>query len=163
MNQYLTRPDGSLPDGVTQEYLEGMGLTLVRPVDPPQQPGMTPVEGEPEFRDGAWWQTWSLVDNTPTPQPVPPAVTRRQLLLILRQLDIITDQEALEAARTGAVPATIQSFFALLSDADRVAAEITWATMSQCERDHPLLLGLAAQMNLTDAQVDDFFRTAATL
>ena len=92
-----------------------------------------------------------------------PPITRRQLLLILPQIGVITAQEAIAAARTGEVPAAIQSFFALLSDADRLAAEITWATMSVCERSNPLLLGLAAQLGMSDAQVDDFFRMAAAL
>lgn len=162
MQQYLTLPDGSLPEGVTREHLESYGLTLVRPVEPPTGQGMVAVEGQPEERDGVWWQTWTLAPAPPTVLPVPD-ITRRQLLLILPKVGVITAQEALAAAQTGAVPATIQSYFALLSDDDRLAAEITWATMSICERQNPLVLGLAAQLNLTDEQVDDFFRQASML
>ena len=97
------------------------------------------------------------------PVPVPQTITRRQLIMVLWQTGTITAQEAADAAKTGAVPAAIQSYFALLPDAERMAAEITWASMSVAERGNPLIAALAAQLGLTGAQVDDFFRLAATL
>lgn len=76
MTQYLTRPDGSIPHGVDVAGLQAAGIRIVRPVLPPRASGMIAIEGEPEDRDGAWWQTWRL---EPAPPPeVDPAEIRAQ-------------------------------------------------------------------------------------
>ncbi len=95
---------------------------------------------------------------------VPRTITSRQLLLGLMANDFITEQEALDAARTGAVPASIQrAFDALPTSAERVAAAITWAKMGVVERSHPLVASLAAANKMTDAQVDAFFVACAAI
>jgi hypothetical protein len=68
IRQYLTQPDGTIPPGVDVVALEAAGVLIVRPVDPPRTPGTMAVEGEPEQRDGVWWQTWGEVP-VETPQP----------------------------------------------------------------------------------------------
>lgn len=95
--------------------------------------------------------------------PVPASITRRQLLLQLALSEMISSAEALAAAQTGAVPAAVQAVFDQLAPADKLAAEITWATMSVAERGHPLVAALAAAQAMTDADIDDFFRAAAQL
>lgn len=97
------------------------------------------------------------------PVPVPATITRRQLILALATMALITGEEALAAARTGAVPAAVQAAFDNLSPSDKLAAEITWATMSIAERDHPLVALLAAANDMSSGDVDDFFRLAAGL
>jgi len=97
------------------------------------------------------------------PAPVPASVSRRQLLLALTQMQLITGEEALAAATTGAVPAAVQAVFDNMEPADKLAAQITWASMSVAERDNPLVAALAAANGMTSAEVDDFFRLAAGL
>jgi hypothetical protein len=63
--QYLTQPDGTIPANVDVAALDAAGVLIVRPVDPPRTPGMVPVEGEPEQRNGGWWQTWREVPVEP--------------------------------------------------------------------------------------------------
>lgn len=63
--QYLTLPDGSIHPGVNLSALEEAGVLIVRPVDPPMEPGMIAVEGDPEMRDGVLWQTWIMSNPTP--------------------------------------------------------------------------------------------------
>jgi hypothetical protein len=99
----------------------------------------------------------------PEPPPVPASITRRQMLLQLALSEMITGQEALAAAQTGAVPAAVQAVFDQLEPADKLAAEITWATMSEADRGHPLVAALAATQAMTEADIDDFFRAAALL
>lgn len=99
----------------------------------------------------------------PPPPPVPASITRRQMLLQLALAGMITGPEALAAAQTGAVPASVQAVFDQLGPSDKLGAEITWATMSEADRGHPLVAALAATQAMTDEQIDDFFRAAAQL
>lgn len=97
------------------------------------------------------------------PKPLPASITRRQMLLQLALSGMITGPEALAAAQTGAVPAAVQAVFDQLGPTDKLAAEITWATMSVADRGHPLVAALAATQAMTDAEIDDFFRAAGAL
>lgn len=63
--QYLTLPDGSIHPGVSLSVLEDAGVLIVRPVNPPREPGMIAVEGDPEMRDGILWQTWIMSSLPP--------------------------------------------------------------------------------------------------
>jgi len=120
------------------------------------------IASEPELWDVLREQAPDrLPDNAPP--PVPASITRRQLLLQLALSGMITGPEALAAAQTGAVPAAVQAVFDQLGPADKLAAEITWATMSVADRGHPLVAALAATRAMTDEQIDDFFRAAAQL
>lgn len=95
---------------------------------------------------------------------VPDSISSRQLLIGLMTESVITESEAIEAARTGAVPAAIQAVFDKLpSGAERAAAAITWAKMSVVERNHPLVDALAAANGMSDADVDAFFQTCAEI
>lgn len=103
-----------------------------------------------------------VLDNLPG-FPVPDAITRRQLLIALAQMEIISGEEALAAAKTGAVPTAVQVVFDNMQPADKLNAQITWASMSVAERNHPLVAALAAANGMTDAEIDDFFRLAASI
>lgn len=103
----------------------------------------------------------------PPPEPpvpvVPASITRRQLLLALAGAGLITAEEALAAATTGAVPAMIDAVFAGLPDAEALGARITWATMSVAERDHPLIGALIVAELATAGEVDALFVVGAAL
>jgi hypothetical protein len=101
--------------------------------------------------------------SVPAPAPVPASITRRQLLLALTAAGLMTGEEALAAAMTGAVPASIDAVFAALPAADALAARITWATMAIAERDHPLIAALVAADLATEAALDALFVAAAAL
>jgi hypothetical protein len=102
----------------------------------------------------------ALQPGTVSPGPV---ISRRQFLLALTQAGLITEAEALAAAQTGAVPAAIDGFFATLPSAQQTAARITWATMTQVERHHPLIQGVIDAQLATAEQVDALFSIAASL
>lgn len=85
MKQYLTRPDGTIPSNVDVAALLSAGVRIVRPTEPTREPGMVMVEGEPEERDGTWWQTWT---SLPAPPPeVDPAEVRAQRNALLAACD----------------------------------------------------------------------------
>jgi hypothetical protein len=97
------------------------------------------------------------------PPPVPEVISRRQFLLALHASGLVTEQEVLAAAQTGAVPAAIDAFFATLPPAQQTAARITWATMTQVERHHPLVQAVIDAQLATAEQVDALFSAAANL
>jgi hypothetical protein len=119
------------------------GETIVRPATPEEEAAILAVRN--------------------APPPVPSAISRRQLLIALTAAGLITKAEALAAAKTGDVPAAIDTVFAKLPPEQTLAARITWATMTQVERDHPLVQAIIDAQIASAEQVDALFRAAAKL
>jgi hypothetical protein len=121
----------------------------------------------PEGVAQGWLWDGSTFTAPPPAQPpapvVPASITRRQLLLALAGAGLITAPEALAAATTGAVPASIDAVFAELPAGQALAARITWATMGVAEREHPLIGALVAAELATAAEVDALFIAGGAL
>lgn len=80
--------------------------------------------------------------------PVPASVTRRQALTVLT---------------LGGYIEQIESAIAAIQDPQqRIIAQIFWRESQQFERYNPTLIALAYAIRLTDEQLDDLFRQAAT-
>lgn len=75
---------------------------------------------------------------------VPASVTPRQVRLLLLSQGLLDDVQAMIAAQDQ-------------------ATRITWEFALEFRRDDPLLNALAANLGLTDQQIDDFFIAAAAL
>ena len=90
-------------------------------------------------------------DVEPPPLYVPPlrALTRRQLRLWLLGQGIST--------------ADIEAAIAALPEAEREAALIEWQDSSEYRRDHPLLVRLAGDLGLNEAQLDAGWAEAVAL
>lgn len=117
------------------------------------------TDGTPEI--GAGWNGGVFASPT---APVPQSVTRRQLMIGLVQAGVITVAEWQSSYSTGDLPAAVQAAVAALpTEAERIAAQITWAEMERAERDHPLIVSLAAHVGVSTAQMDDYFRAWAVL
>jgi hypothetical protein len=119
--------------------------------------------GETIVRDATPAEAAEIEALRNAPPPVPAAISRRQLLIALAQAKLITEAEALAAAKTGEVPAAIDAVFAALPKEQALAARITWATMTVVERDHPLIQAVINAKLATAEQVDALFRAAAEL
>jgi hypothetical protein len=119
------------------------GETIVRPATPEEEAAILAVRT--------------------APPPVPSAISRRQLLIALVAAGLITEVEALAAAKTGDVPTVIDTVFSKLPPEQALAARITWATMTQVERDHPLVQAIIDAQIASAEQVDALFRAAARL
>jgi hypothetical protein len=102
------------------------------------------------------------------PAPIPPSIediraitflTRRAFCLALAIANILPPAEAIDAAK-GNWPATFDAALAGLPDAEKIAAQIEWATAQNVQRTHPLLAMLALEANISAAQVDTLFGIA---
>ncbi len=122
----------------TDNPAEWMGLTDVTP------PSFDPATA------GCFWRGdhWEIVQAQPPVEPVPASVTMRQARLTLLQSGLLTQVNAAIANMPGA---------------EGDAARIEWEYAQEARRDSPLLAQLAGALGLSDAQLDDLFRLAATL
>lgn len=112
----------------------------------------------PEYVWNASQSQWVEDADLKRQLATPEAITPRQLLIGLMRSGLISEQEAVDAAKTGSVPAGIQKIFDALPTADdRTEAAITWAKMSVVERNNPLVASLAAANGMSEADVDNFF------
>lgn len=93
-----------------------------------------------------------FLDPPPVPPPPapPPSLSRRQLLLALLSIGVTADMVAAEIE-------------AIADPIERAAAMIEWTAASSYERDHPLVVDLAAAFGLPAGQVDDLWTWAASL
>ena len=122
----------------TDNPAEWMGLTDVTP------PSFDPATA------GCFWRGdhWEIVQAQPPVEPVPGAVSMRQARLALLGAGLLAQVNTAVAAMPG-------------PDGD--AARITWEFAGDVQRSDALLAQLAGALNLSTAQLDDLFRTAATL
>jgi hypothetical protein len=84
----------------------------------------------------------------PPPPRVPKSISMRQARLALLGAGLLAQVDAAIAAMPGV---------------EGEAARIEWEYASEVRRDNPLFTAMAAQLGLSGEQLDDLFRTAATL
>ena len=94
--------------------------------------------------DGSAWVPAPL----PAPLPAPEVVTMRQARLALLQSGLLAQVNTAIANMPGAAGDT---------------ARIEWEFSSTVERNRPLVQSLIGALGLTESQLDDLFRLAATL
>lgn len=85
------------------------------------------------------------------------SISKRQLLIALVNNNFISDQEAIDAATSGAIPLSMQGLIVSMAD------KVTWAAMTVIERDHPLVQAFAQGANLDEETLIAFFNQASTL
>lgn len=113
--------------------------------DNPKAEGLTPLPARPSEAHQWDGEEWVL-----PPVPVPESVTARQIRLWLVSHGV--SLAAVEAA-IDAIPDAQQ----------REMVRVEWEYAPYVERIHPMLVPLAAALGLSEAQVDQAFREAATI
>lgn len=110
----------------------------------------------------------SIVDSFTVEQMQAPATPRlisdRQFFQALALQGAITQEEALAAVRTGAIPAAMQSFIDAIPDQDQqFGATMLLSGAVEFDRNHPLVESFRQAMGWTLQQTNDLWRLAATL
>lgn len=105
------------------------------------------------------WATSEQAGVPEEPLNVPATITKRQFLIQLYRIGMITSGELATAAT--APPAAVSSLLALLPAEVAAEATLTWSSMTQVER-HSDLVAMAIAFGLmTESQMNDFFIAAA--
>lgn len=127
--------------GIAVVNADGLVVTVVRD-DVPD--GWQPPEGcaaIPEADLPAGWQR--------APEPVPQSITARQIRLWLVRRWLLS---AVDSAIDG-----------IADHSQRESVRVEWSHAPYIERSHPWLMPLAAALGLSEADVDQAFREAASL
>jgi hypothetical protein len=91
-------------------------------------------------------------------------ISDRQFFQMLALTQTITQTEALDAVKVGAIPAPLQAMVDAIEDgAARFAAEMLLSGATNFRRDHPLTEQIGAAQGMTAEQIDEFFTAAAQL
>lgn len=98
------------------------------------------------------------------PEPVPQVISRRQFYQGLAVEGKITKAEALAAVQTGAIPAALQGMVDAMVDEDaKFDATMLLAGAADYHRDHPLVLVIAMAQQMSETEVDDFWKLCFSL
>lgn len=93
----------------------------------------------------------------PTPEEIRaalPPLSRRQVFIALHRLGLISAEEAVAAAATGAVPAALEPVFAGLPEPEATDARVTFAAFQVAYRLDPLTTMIATAGGLDDDAID---------
>ena len=134
-------------DEPSEDILNDVGVDTVAETAPPEfDPQIQWLqEGEPELVAGKWRQTWTVSDII---EPVPESVARRQAKLQLSRVGLLDAVDELIASMPGQ---------------EGVEARIEWADAGHLRRDHPLILALGPQFDLTPQDIDALFIAASKI
>jgi len=91
-----------------------------------------------------------------------PAISRRQFFQQAAISEIITQEEALSAVTTGALPSTITTFISALPADQQFGAKMLFS-VNEFQRSSPLASAFGTAIGMTSGQIDDFFTAAAEL
>jgi hypothetical protein len=104
-----------------------------------------------------------ITPQPPAPLPVPKSISDRQFFQQLAVIEIITEDEAIDAVAIGAVPSALQDFISNLPPTDRFPAKMIIKGATEFRRDHPLTAAIGGYNGMTEVDIDDFFRAASQL
>ena len=145
--QYLSNPDGTIPSTVDVAALIAAGIRIVRPTRRPHPAeGMIVQEGQPEQRDGIWWQAWVQM---PAPPPAPPPVPQEVALWQFRA-----------ALKLGGNFQRVQYALAQLQTPESILAAELFEYGNKIARRSTLASEIMRVLQVTDEGVDALFRQA---
>lgn len=119
-------------------------------------------------RDYLEYKIWLDAGNVPDPiQPdpivVPQVISDRQFFQQLATTGICTQQEALDAVKTGAIPAALAAIVNQMPAQQQFAANMIISGATSFERMHPMTVAIGTAYGWSSEQVDQFFIAAYQL
>jgi len=102
-----------------------------------------------------------FIANLPSPAPYFPSnVSRRQFFQQAAVAGIITENEALAAVTTGALPASITAYISTLPVDQQFGAKMLFSA-NEFLRSSPMANAFGTSIGMTAEQIDDFFLAAS--
>lgn len=147
LNQIIQATGTSLSSNPTDETLAALGYARI--INTPRPDGDVVTQGDPEERDGVWYQTWSVREFTEEEiedqrqAAIPESVPALNGLLALDNAGLSSDYEAwaTDPARTFAERAFIDK-------------AMNW------RRADPVIASAAEALELSDDDIDELFISA---
>lgn len=99
----------------------------------------------------------------PDPGELPMILSRRQFFQIAAMKGMITQQEALDAVRTGVIPQLMQTGLDTLPPDQKFAAEMMLSGAGEFDRHHPLVEQFGQVMGLPPAALDQIWEQGMLL
>ena len=103
----------------------------------------------------------------PTPENTPPAVpseiSDRQFFQQLAIMGLISEDEAIAAVSTGALPPVMAGFIDQLPANERFAARMALQGATTFIRSNPLVETFGTMQGMTSSEIDELWRSAAAL
>jgi hypothetical protein len=111
----------------------------------------------------AWLAEGHMLDPVVPSTPVPGAISDRQFFQQLTVQGLLSQQEALNAVKTGDIPAALQQVIDGLPPGQQFEATMMISGATTFERSHPLTIAIGAAYGWTVDRIDALFRAAAVL
>ena len=99
----------------------------------------------------------------PEPPPVPESISDRQFFHVLAKRGLITQDEALQAVKTGDLPAALEAYVASMPDDQEFDVRMLLEGGTEFRRDHPLTAAFGAFFGMIPAQIDELFIEGAQI
>lgn len=129
----------------------------------------------PIFKHVVDGKTYRMVEMTPDEEakfeaergkvddPIPKEISDRQFFQALAIAGAISKDEALDAVKTGAIPATVKSVIDTMPADQKFNAEMHLSGAVTFHRSHPLTSALGAALGWDGEKIDNLWREAAKL
>ncbi len=124
-------------------------------------------ENETEWTE---YQTWLSQGNQPEPPEeivdtlIINSISDRQFFQQAAIQGFITQEDALQAVKTGFIPAPLQAIVDTITDpTDKFNAEMLLSGATEFQRQHPLTTVIGTAFGMTEDDINTFFRSASNL